>query len=147
MRNALKTAGLAVLILAAGAALLGATFNRPYNDLQLFTMLNGQPIRFVMPDGGASGMFGSGQQCMAVTPGDVMKLTPPAAIYLCLPSPTAAGGTGVVWDGGCNSTATDMNMGDYIGSNVEHYVVNKDATFMCQMPVTGSVSTPVFRLQ
>jgi hypothetical protein len=71
-------------------------------------------------------------------------------MYLCTPSPAGmaqAGTSPGTWDGGCGSTAADVNMGDYIGANVEHYVVVNDATNMCQLPSTGSVNTPVFRMQ
>ena len=127
---------------------LGAVSLRPNNVTALLTILNGQPIRFQLPDGGPSGMYGSGEQCMAVTPGLIYKLTPPSPIYLCTPSPTAGNGaSGTTWDGGCNSTAADMNMGDYIGANVEHYVNTKDCTTICQVPASGSVNTPVFLMQ
>lgn len=133
------------------AAALAAFAVRPGSDLALFLRLNGQPTRWVMADGGASGMFGSGQQCMTVQPNDVLKLTPSAAVYLCTPSPTGktmtTGDSPGAWDGGCSSTATDVQMGDYVGANVEHYVVTGDATNICQVPSTGSVNTPVYRMQ
>lgn len=146
MKPALQVlAGVALLVLLAAFAV------RPGSDLALFWRLNGQPTRWVMADGGASGLFGSGQQCMTVQPNDVIKLTPSAAMYLCVPSPLGktmtTGDSPGTWDGGCSSTATDVQAGDYVGANVEHYVVTGDATNLCQVPVTGSVNSPVFRMQ
>lgn len=138
-------AGLGGLAIAAvpGSAVTSAVLARPPGEFSMFTMLNGEPTRWTMPDGGQSGMYGSGIQCMPVPPpgvtgGVVLKMQASAAAYLCVGST----------DGGCNTTVTDINYGDPLAASTNVFVILRDdTTRVCQLPVTGSVNTPVFRMQ
>lgn len=137
MRNFLFAVGASVVALL----LLGVTANRPQSDAILFLKLNGEPRRWAMSDGGQSGMFGSGVQCMNVTGGDVLKMTPLADVLICVPE--IDGG----WDGGCSTTATDIHYGDPAPANNPYYLVLQDSTpRVCMVPVTGSANVPAFKM-
>lgn len=105
---------------------------RPQSPGPVITLLNGQPTRWVMADGGLSGMYGPGVQCMVAPAGAVVKLNPLNAIHLCV-RPT---------DGGCTATATDQNYGDYLAAQSPHWVVLRDdaadgGEVLCSVPAAG----------
>ncbi len=136
--------GLSVATASPASAVTAAMLARPPGEFPLFLQLNGEATRWVMPDGGQSGIYGSGIQCMPVPPpgatgnGVVLKFQPSAAAFLCV-------GT---LDGGCYSNVLDPNYGDPIAAATNYYVVLRDQTAaICQVPLTGSVNTPVFRMQ
>ncbi len=134
--------------LLSGALLLMAA--RPGSEFGMLMQLNGQPQRWLMADGGPSGMFGPSKACMPVTGGDVLLIQPFNGIQLCV-QPT---------DGGCNTTVTDENFGVYLPAAVDRFVVldlyraNSDGTqtavtSICSVPAPGSGDggAAVFRLR
>jgi len=138
MRNLL----LAVALLSAGVMLMAA--DRPTNETALLTQLNGVPARFVMVDGGVSGMYGTGMQCVPITGGYVYKLKPLAPVnYVVRPQP------GVTWDGGMSQAVGDMNFGDPLQPwQAEYVLTHKTSTHICQTTDAGSsAATPVWRVE
>lgn len=134
--------GLAIAALASS----GTAEARPASEFQLFTLLNGEPRRWQMPDAGWSGTYGSAVSCFPVSrticPGGVLKFTPPAKIHVCL------GQVGNSWDGGCVTTTTDPNYGDPAAADTPAFLVLQDGTnTVCSIPATGSATTPFFCLQ
>ncbi len=134
--------------LCLGALLLMAA--RPSSEFGMLTQLNGQPERWLMADGGPSGMFGPSRACMPVTAGDTILIQPFNAIQLCVQST----------DGGCNTTVTDENYGVYLPAAVDRFMVlnmtrtNSDGTAtavsnICSVPAPGQGDggAAVFRLR
>lgn len=145
MRTVLSAIAAGLLAFVIGAFSAPVAEARPPGELPLFLQLNGAPTRWVMPDGGQSGMFGSGTQCMpissATTGGcQVIKFTPSAKVHTC---------TGTL-DAGCVTTVTDPNYGDPVAADTPTYMVlpdnlgNTASNWLCQVPATGSANTPVF---
>lgn len=122
-----------------GVLLLMGAAPRPISEGTLLNKINGETSRWRMTDGGASGMFGSGIQCMPIPATvSVIKAIPSAAVHLCFP-PDAG------WDGGCNSTVTDINFGDPLLANTPVEIVLQQTTAqICMVPATGSANVPVF---
>ena len=137
------------------AALLMAA--RPGTEQQLVQQLNGQPSRFVMVDGGRSGIFETSSttaRCMplagaknqnnvAIVP-NVLLLVPLTAGNLCVrPSVNDA-----PWDGGCNVIPHDENYGVPLAVGVPQYVTpDSRATHVCFAGDAGSISVPVWWAQ
>lgn len=121
---------------------------RPGNEFILLTELNGQEVRWTMADGGQSGMFGSGTQCMplAQIPAAAnltVQVNPLNPINLCVRSSLAG-----TWDGGCSMTATDVNFGVPLQPFVPKFILlSSTATHLCQVSDAGSATTPVFSMQ
>jgi hypothetical protein len=126
------------------------TANRPQNEVSVLQKLNGEAHRWTMNDGGQSGMFGSGLQCMYITPGDVLKMTPSADVVVCARGVSLypdGGSDGGQWDGGCNTTVTDINYGDPAAANNPYFMLTLDTTQqVCMVPATGSANVPVFKM-
>jgi hypothetical protein len=145
---------------------------RPGGDLTLLTRLNGTPTPYQLPDGGMAGFSGSGIQCLrGWQPGDVLKFTPNAEVWVCPGS----------LDGGCQIGSTaplDPNAGDDAPASQAYYLVLPDAApsacdagsvncqsftsyfttassfssgtsgyRLCIVPTTGSVAFPIFKMQ
>ena len=128
--------------LFGGAAFAG----RPASEFNLFTMLNGHRIRWTLPDGGASGLFAaSGTTCFTFTPAQqqVLLFVPELPVNVCIRPDS----TGVAWDGGCNLTTTDPNLGDPLLPWVPWFeVVDPQATTICGISDAGVVRTPIWRM-
>jgi hypothetical protein len=117
--------------------------SRPPSDFALNLMLYGHPTRFVMADGGVSGMYGTGLQCMPITGGKVYLLEGHTNFNLCVrPTPD-----GVTWDGGCNHVIGDLNFGTELPARTPQYVTPwESATHFCQVTDAGTGSTAVWRM-
>lgn len=136
--------GFALALIAAVA--LAA---RPASEFQMFMLLNGQPARWTMTDGGQSGLYASsGTACAPLSGGSasIIKLTPNGPLNLCV-RPTTTGG-GKDWDGGCNTIAGDVNFGDPVPALTAHYVLlDPAATHVCGVSDAGVIQTAIFRMQ
>ena len=122
--------------------------SRPSTEAAMLQPLNGEPTRWFMSDGGASGMYGSGQQCMSVDGGSVLKMNPTADAYFCFRTSLSDGGYANGWDGGCNTIAGDINCGDLAVGGQPYFIILQSTTNkICQVPASGSVSTPVFKMK
>lgn len=150
--------GLAVLLIGAAIGLAAtARAARPAPD-ELIQQLNGQPTRWLMPDGGASGVFttsdgGTANQtaCMLLTGATSLSgktITPNVLVFVpmqpenfCVqPSSIAPS-----WDGGCNAVPTDVNYGTPVQVGVPQYITpDVAATRLCFTTDGGSISQPVF---
>lgn len=153
----LACAGLAVLHVATADA---ATPSRPGSTLQLFQQLNGQPSRWIMPDGGMSGIFaGTSGGCMPVLGGTVQG-PPGAGVWSFTPSTLLVVATGPInlcvrpsgpsqrWDGGCNTTDTDENFGVPLQANVPQYItIDPYSQTICAATDAGFVRMPVWATQ
>lgn len=138
----------ALLILGGIAGLLMlVAAGRPPSDLQLFTMLNGQPARWVMSDAGRSGMYAaSGQGCatMGSSTPSVVKLKGRGSFNVCV-RPSAIWPT---WDGGCSLDETDLNFGDEVQARTDHYIVlEPTVTHICAVSDAGTVNVTAWRMQ
>lgn len=137
-----------LVVVALGISFLFGTLShgtataapRPQNDTALLLQLNGEPRRWLMEDGGWSGMYGSGIQCMKIYSGDTLLLEPSAEIHLCMGQ--MDGG----WDGGCNTTVTDPNYGVTFSTDKYLSTQNKTA-LICEVPTSGSANVPVFTIK
>ena len=143
-----------LLAVMVGLAALGAlAVSRPGNEYLLLTLLNGQENRWGMSDGGVSGMYGTGQQCMPlagvpVSSNGVLEVMPTVPINLCMRSTALLQGPGgTTWDGGCNAIAGDINFGVPLQPYVPKFVSIGTATHLCQVSDGGTAATPVFALQ
>lgn len=154
----MKHAAIAVAAFIAAPLLMAA--GRPGTELNLLTGLNGEEVRWTMFDGGQSGMYGSGLQCMPVADlpaaaNGVVELQPLQPIVLCersttrLPVMAADGGVLVPrWDGGCNQIVGDPNFGVQLQPSAPKYVVLRaDTTHLCQASDAGTANTAVFAVQ
>ena len=136
--------GFALALIAAVA--LAAT--RPAGELQMFTMLNGHPTRWVMTDGGVSGMYGTGIQCVPLTTCasatcSTLLVVPTAPVNVMLrPSPNQT------WDSGMSQVVGDLNFGEPLQPWVPRYFVpHGGATHLCQTTDAGSsAATPVWQM-
>ena len=152
-----------VALAVAGVALMAT---RPGNEYQLFIQLNGQPMRWRLPDAGQSGIFttfdagaGNASGCMTLRggvvrgPGDgapwaftpsTVVIVASTPINLCVrPSAQAP-----YWDGGCSTSDTDENFGVPLQPNVPQYVtVDTNATAICAASDAGFILAPIFGVQ
>lgn len=136
--------------LAAVCAIAVATMAaRPGTEFDMLSHLNGQEVRWSLPDGGASGMSGSGIQCMDVRnlpapANSVVEVMPLNPINLCYVSITAV----PPWDGGCGLNANDINAGVPLQALVPKYALLKSSTtHLCQVSDAGTATTIVFSMQ
>lgn len=145
MKKLLAVAALAVAFMAA----------RPGNEFNLLTQLNGQPSRWVMPDGGRSGAFSAtSSACMRLTPAtnsvgaavspNVVVFIPLTAVNVCIrPSVFSP-----AWDGGCNTIPGDENYGVPLAAGVPQYFVpDNAATTLCAVSDAGTVVIPAWTVQ
>jgi hypothetical protein len=140
-----------VAVFAVGAATMAA---RPGNEFNLLTNLNGQEVRWLLPDGGPSLMSGSGIQCMDVrglpaAANSTVELVPLNTINLCEVSTTSnTGMAGTRWDGGCGLNANDPNAGVPLQPLVPKYLLLKSTTtHLCQVSDAGTATTIGYSLQ
>jgi hypothetical protein len=145
--NRLNSIGFGVAIALVAVAALA--FSRPGNEQQMIQLLNGQETRWVMADGGSSGMFGSGISCMPLAEipaaaNGVIELVPLYPINLCYVNVNAL----PRWDGGCGLNAGDINLGLPLQPLVPKWVSLKTSTtHLCQVSDAGTAVTPVFSMQ
>ena len=157
MKRALLTLsllGLAVLVMAA----------RPASDLQLFTQLNGQPVRWVLPDGGQSGLFtqfdagaanyvtcaaldGGSLNGVAFKPNALMFM-PEVPVNICIRPQVDMNGRQMTWDGGCNGTTNDINGGTAWQAFVPFFAVpHPNAAWFCAFSDAGYVRGALSQMQ
>lgn len=135
-----------VISAVAVAALMAA---RPGSEYSMLTLLNGEEVRWTMADGGQSGMFGTGQQCMPVASlpaaaNSTVEVVPTVPINLCERSTSAF----PPWDGGCNTIAGDINFGVPLQPYVSKWILLRSSTtHLCQVTDAGTAVTPVFSMQ
>jgi hypothetical protein len=162
---------LAVVSLLGLAALVMAA--RPGTEQQLFVQLNGQPVRWALPDGGRSGAFtiydagtANGTACMALTRGtttcttyvlpdagssnqcpvtpNVLMMVPETPVNYTMRPAQAS----LYWDGGVNVIDTDENFGVPLQPYVPWFVVpDSAATSLCFASDAGYVRVPVWMMQ
>lgn len=157
----MKRALTIIAALAAGVALMAA---RPGTEQQLIQQLNGQPTRWVLPDGGRSGVFtefdggvGNNFGCMSLTGGKAVingtlqNVTPNVLVMVALtPSNVCLrpSVSSTVWDGGCNTNPRDENYGVPMPVGVPQYETpDSRATALCVVSDAGIVNFPVWWAQ
>jgi hypothetical protein len=155
-----KLAIVAVLFGAATVALAA----RPGSEFQLLTQLNGQPLRWTMPDGGASGIHvAAANACMPifgakmiqnsnpatpVFPSIIMFIPPTNGMHVCLRPSTSS----TYWDGGCNAYyPSDLNYGMPVAQGVPQYITPDNLAaavgLLCVAGDAGSIDMPVWWAQ
>lgn len=146
------------LLSALGIVLMAA---RPGTELNIVTQLNGQPTRFLLADGGPSGIFTTfdggvlnSVGCMPLTGAttlggttvvpNVLMVVPATSMALCVrPSPSAP-----KWDGGCNLSPGDLNYGVPVQAGVPQYLTpSSTATQLCAASDAGQVQLPVWWME
>lgn len=146
MRKALT----AVAVLLAMGALMALT---PVStEFQMLRLLNGEEVRWVMTDGGRSGMYGTGLTCMPLAElpaaaNGVVELVTNSPINLCERSTSLRDGR--VWDGGCNTIAGDINFGLPVQPYIPKFIVLRSGTtHLCQATDGGTtVQTAAFAME
>jgi hypothetical protein len=162
-----------VAVFAAVAAVTMAA--RPISELQLFTQLNGQPVRWRMPDGGQSGIFtvydagaanamacallsdavqwtgatlaDGGRATTALTP-NVLMLMPEVPVNICVRPQVDASGKALPWDGGCNGSTSDINAGVPWQPWVPFFTVpGERATHLCAFSDAGYLRAELNQMQ
>lgn len=147
-------------LLALGVLGLGLMAARPGNEFNLVTQLNGQPSRWVLQDGGRSGVFtvfdagANSYGCMdltgatnsvgaAVSP-NVIVVVPLMPVNVCVrPSVFSP-----AWDGGCNTIPTDENYGVPMQAGVPQYMTpDLAARALCVVSDAGFIVVPVWTVQ
>jgi len=152
----------ATIIAALSAVMVAAVAYaaRPGTEQQLIQQLNGQPVRVVMPDGGAWGIFttfdGGAANNFACAPltglvnnvggavsANIVFLSPQAAYNVCvMPSVN-----GPAWDGGCNTLPRDINYGIPLATVPQYITPDNVATRICAVSDAGSISLPLWWAQ
>lgn len=150
-------AALAVIAATFAAVVLMAA--RPGDQFRLFTQLNGQPVRWTLPDGGFSGLYAaSGIACMPLSGGTTINGSGAAVSFtpsvVLLETSTASNvcfrpsQVSPKWDAGCNLTDTDENFGVPTQAFVPQYVVlDVAATQICAVSDAGTVRVSVWGVQ
>ncbi len=145
----------ALAIIAALAVVPVLMAARPGTEYQAVMQLNGQPTRWVMPDGGRSGVYAAASTaCMPLTgatnsvngavSANVLVMVPLVPINLCI-RPSIGSPR---WDGGCNITPTDENYGVPLPVGVPQYITpDNAATHLCAVSDAGSVTMSVWWAQ
>ena len=144
--------------------------SRPPSELQLFNQLNGQPTRWWMFDGGASGLFAAGvQTCFPFDGGtlkpngvqsdggiiptqnftpNVLMLLPQQPANICVRPQRDPNGVAMPWDGGCNGAVSDINFGVPVQPYLPYYVViQPGATHVCGASDAGAFQVPAWGMQ
>lgn len=150
MKRLLTLAAVAVFAMAA----------RPGTEQQLIQQLNGQPTRWVLPDGGRSGVFtqfdggaANNKGCMALTGATTssMSIAPNVLVFVPLVPVNMCerpSSYSTKWDGGCNTLPTDENYGVPLPVNVPQYTSpDSQATALCFVTDAGYLAVPVFFAQ
>lgn len=153
----MKRASLAAFAVLAVLALTGA---RPGTEQQLVQQLNGQPVRPVMPDGGAWGIFttydagpANNFGCAPLTglrnnaggtiSPNLVLLSPQQGINICVaPSINAP-----MWDGGCNTLPRDYNYGVPLATVPQYITPDSAARSICAVTDAGFLSLPLWWAQ
>jgi hypothetical protein len=142
-------------MLAAVPLLIAA---RPQSDLQLFTQLNGQPVRWRLPDGGSSGLYAASGIAYASLDGgllngqafqpNVVLFVPETPTNICIRPSVDSNGRRMAWDGGCNMIAGDENFGVGLQPYVPYYFVpHPNATTIVGVSDAGLVRGALFQMQ
>lgn len=162
---------LAVIGLLGFAALVMAARPSPVSQ-QLDVQVAGQPVRWILPDAGRSGLFteldggilnnraclpllngrvtvnppilvDGGANRVAYTP-NVIRLAPLVPINLCV-RPAAES---PIWDGGCNTLFVDENYGvPYVAGSIINITPESSATHICAVTDAGYLAVGVWGLQ
>lgn len=119
---------------------------RTGSELGLFLLLNGERTRSLQADGGGLMLYtaDAGIASVTVTGGSVLYVENPGsnACHLCGPNADST------WDGGCNTTAGDINYGSPISSSGgQRWISLRDTTTTLKaVPASGSTTCalPVF---
>lgn len=153
MKRALAVATLLVVGVLTMAA-------RPGSEQQLIQQLNGQPVRPVMPDGGAWGIFttydagtlnnfacapltGLTNNVGAAVSPNVVLVVPTQQYNVCLaPSINAP-----MWDGGCNTVQRDFNYGVPLSPVPQYLTPDSVARTICAVSDAGFISLPLWWAQ
>ncbi len=154
MRAVFSFAGL----LAIGVALAAA---RPGSEQELIQALNGQQVRWLLPDGGPSGVFtvsdggaANNMGCMPILGGTypggvpaspkVLVFVPLQPLNVCMQQNVFTPAPGQ-WDGGCNTNPASINYGVPVPVGVPQYIT-PDSTMrqLCFVGDGGSLAVPVF---
>jgi len=139
VRRILIIASLPVLALLFMAA-------RPGSEFGMMQMLNGQPTRWTLPDGGQSGLYAtSGKACAALAGSNaqVVMVVPETPTNLCA-QPTTSGSP---WDGGCNTIVGDVSFGVPLQPFQPWYIVLDPATTaICGASDAGTVQATLWRM-
>lgn len=148
-------------LVAATLLALAAWAARPGTEQQLVQQLNGQPVRPVMADGGAWGIFATYDAgtanslgCApltgltnnvggAVTP-NLIVFMPLAPLHICvMPSVNNP-----MWDGGCDFATRSRNYGMPVATGVPQYITpDSAATRICAVSDAGFVELPLWWAQ
>lgn len=154
----MKRALFALLLAGVAIASMAA---RPGTEQQLVQQLNGQPSRWVMPDGGRSGVFttydagaANNVGCMKLLPAtnsvggavspNLLLFVPLTPSNVCIrPSIFSP-----AWDGGCNTNPADENFGVPLPVGVPQYMTpDNAATSLCVVTDGGFIVVPVWTSQ
>lgn len=142
----------ALLIAAGVLAVLLLVAARPGSEFGMMQMLNGQPVRWTLPDGGESGLYAaSGKACASLSgsSAQVVMVVPELPLNLCIRpngGETAAWGTNN-WDGGCNTITGDPSFGVPLQPWVPFYaVLDPAATAICASSDAGTVQAGIWRM-
>lgn len=149
-----------IAVLSAVMVAAVAYAARPGTEQQLVQQLNGQPVRVVMPDGGAWGIFttfdGGTANNFACAPltglknnvganisANVVLMVPLAQYNVCVaPSVNAP-----MWDGGCNTIQRDYNYGLPLPTVPQYITPDSVATSICAVSDAGFISLPLWWAQ
>lgn len=138
--------GVAALLMGVVPNVTPLLTGRTGSELGLFLLLNGERTRSLQADGGGLMLFTSdaGIASVTVTGGSVLLIENPGtnACHLCGPNADST------WDGGCNTTVSDINYGSPItSSGGQRWVSLRDTTTTLKaVPASGSTTCtlPVF---
>lgn len=140
------------IVIGLGLVAVATMAARPGTEQQLVQQLSGQPVRWVMPDGGKSGAFAAAASvaCMPLTGArnaagasiapNVLLFVPLTAVNVCV-QPSVVNPS---WDGGCNVLPGDINYGWPLPAGVPQYITpDSVAHTLCFLTDAGSVVQPV----
>ncbi len=147
----------AVLMALAAVVLLVAA--RPASEFDLLTRLNGQPYRWIQPDGGRSGLYAaSGTGCTIFTGSTtqrgasftptVVMLVPDVPLNLCIQPVQTPDGVTQPWDSGCSTLPTNENFGVSLQPLVPFYFVPQAGVQrVCAASDAGIVSGALYDMR
>lgn len=150
-----------VAALAVVPFLMGA---RPGTEYNLLIQLNGQPTRWVMPDGGRSGVFtaydggaANATACMPLTgatTGGGVPITPNLVLFVPLGAVNFCERPSAIspfWDGGCNGNPLDENFGVPLAALVPQYTTPDSVAStqgkLCFYSDAGYLAVPAWTVQ
>ncbi len=146
MKRPLAIVGVLLAAVALAAVTGSGASGRIGGEFPMLLQLNGTPNRWVLPDGGRSGIWAaSGQACadLAGSGAQAVMIITGTPTNLCFQPSTV----NPLWDGGCNTIDTDQNFGVPVQAWVPQYVVlDPAAQYICGASDAGVVRAPIFRL-